>query len=106
MRRANRGIADHIRNVERLMHDSFEPPDDDQNIYQSWSIKLIALPLLIVIALIGMVVSHPSAVNWVSDTAQAESVGPDFVGPDIVPDDPRPTRLAQPTMRFRTIRGD
>jgi hypothetical protein len=86
------------------MHDSFdEPPDDDQNIYQSLSIKLIALPLLIVIALIGMVVSHPAAVRWASDTAQAEPVGPDFVGPDIVPDTPRPARLAQPASRIRTL---
>jgi hypothetical protein len=70
------------------VHDSFDqPPEDDQNIFQSWSV--IALPLLIVIALVGMVVSHPSAVKWVSVTAQAESVGPDFVGPDIVPDSPR-----------------
>jgi hypothetical protein len=89
------------------MHDSFdEPPEDDQNIYQSWSIKLIALPLLIVIALIGMVVSHPSAVKWVSDGTQAELVGPDFVGPDIVPETPRPTRLALPASRIRTLRGD
>jgi hypothetical protein len=89
------------------MHDSFDqPPDDDQNICQSWSIKLIALPLLIVIALIGMVVSHPSAMNWVSDTAQAEPVGPDFVGPDIIPDAPRPTRLALPASRIRTLPGD
>ena len=70
------------------MHDSFDqPPEDDQNIFQSWSI--VALPLLIVIALVGMVVSHPSVVKWVSVTAQAELVGPDFVGPDIVPDAPR-----------------
>ncbi|WP_454620138.1 hypothetical protein [Bradyrhizobium cenepequi] len=89
------------------MHDSFgQPPDDDQNVYQNWSIKLIALPLLIVIALIGMVVSHPSAVRWVSDTAQAEPVGPDFVGPDIVPDARPPTRLAQPASRIRTLPGD
>jgi hypothetical protein len=89
------------------MHDSFgQPPDDDQNIYQSWSIKLILLPLLIVIALIGVVLSHPSAVNWVSDTAQAEPAGPDFVGPDIIPDVPGPTRLVQPPARIRRLPGD
>ncbi|MGY3616610.1 hypothetical protein [Bradyrhizobium sp. USDA 10063] len=86
------------------MHDSFDqPPDDDQNICQSWSIKLIALPLLVVIVVIGMVVSHPSAVKWISDTAQAEPAGPDFVGPDIVPDAPPPTRLAHPASRIRTL---
>jgi hypothetical protein len=88
------------------MHDSFdEPPEDDQSICQSWSIKLIALPLLIVIAVAGMVVSHPSAVKWVSDTEQAEPTGPDFVGPDIVPDPPRPTRVAQPAHRIRALPG-
>jgi hypothetical protein len=86
------------------MQDSFDqPPDDDQNICQSWSIKLIVLPLLFVIALIGMVVSHPAAVKWVSDTAQTEPVGPDFVGPDIVPDTPPTARLAQPASRIRTL---
>ncbi|WP_152535699.1 hypothetical protein [Bradyrhizobium sp. Ai1a-2] len=88
------------------MHDSFgEPPDDDQDSCQSRSIKLIALPLLIVTALTGIVVSHPSAMKWVSDTAQVAPAGPDFVGPDIIPDTPRPTRLAQPANRIRTLPG-
>jgi hypothetical protein len=89
------------------MHDSFDqPPDDDQNICQSRSIKLIALPLLIVIALTGVVVSHPPSVNWLSDMAQAGPVGPDFVGPDIIPDAPRPMLLAQPASRIRRLPGD
>jgi hypothetical protein len=89
------------------MHDSFDqPPDDNEGICHSWSIKLVALPLLIVIALIGVVVSHPSAVKWVSEATQAELVGPEFVGPDIVPDAPRPTRLALPASRIRTLPSD
>jgi hypothetical protein len=98
--------GNHSRNVEISMRDSFdEPPEDDQNICQCWSVKLIALPLLIIIALAGIVVSHPCAVKWVSDTAQAEPAGPDFVGPDIVPDAPRPTRLALPASRIRPLPG-
>ena len=61
------------------------------NIYQNWSIKLFALPLLLAIALIGYVVSHPNVAKWVADGVQAEFVGTDMV-PDLVP----PTRVAQP----------
>lgn len=88
------------------MHGTFDKgPQHDQNIYQSWSIKLIALPLLIVIALVGMVVSHPSAVKLISDAAQAEFAGPDFVGPDIAPDVSRPSRLL-PANRIWMIPAD
>jgi len=83
------------------MHGSFDkPPRDDQSSYLGWDIKLAALPILLVIALIGLAVSHPSASRWISDAAQAEFVGMDFV-PDLAP----PTRLAQPTNEIRTVRS-
>lgn len=72
----------------------------EPNIYQNWTMKLFALPLLLAIALIGYVVSHPDVAKWVADGVQAE-----FVGTDIVPDLAPPTRVAQPTEQIRTVRA-
>lgn len=80
------------------MHGPFDKtPRGEPNIYQSWTLKLFALPLLLVIGLIGYVVSHPNIAKWVADGIQAE-----FVGSDSVPDLVSPTRLAQPTNQVRT----
>ena len=75
-------------------------PKGEPNIYQNWSMKLFALPLLLAIALIGYVISHPDVAKWVADGVQAE-----FVGTDIVPDLAPPTRVAQPTEQIRTVRA-
>ncbi len=81
------------------MHGSFDKqPQDDQSVYRSFSIKLVALPVLIIVALIGMAVSHPAAIKWISDAAQAE-----FVGTDLVPDLTPPTQLARPTNQIQTV---
>ena len=58
------------------MHGPFDKsPEGEPNIYRSWSMKLFALPLLLVIALIGYIVSHPEVGKWVADGVQAEFVG-------------------------------
>jgi len=75
-------------------------PKGEPNIYQNWSMKLFALPLLLAIALIGYVVSHPDVAKWVADGIQAE-----FVGTDIVPDLAPPTQVARPTEQMRTVRA-
>jgi len=81
------------------MHGSFDKqPQDDQSVYRSFSIKLVALPVLIIVALIGMAVSHPAAIKWISDAAQAE-----FVGTGLVPDLTPPTQLARPTNQIQTV---
>jgi len=85
------------------MHGSFDkPPQDEQSNYQSFSIKLIALPVLLVIALIGMLLGHPSASKWISDAAQAEFAS-QFISSDIVPDVAPPTRVAQPSNEIRHV---
>ena len=81
------------------MHGPLEKQPRD-SAYRNWDIKLFALPILLAVALIGFVVSHPSASNWISDAAQAE-----FVGTDLVPDLAPPTRLAQPTNEIRTVKA-
>jgi hypothetical protein len=77
-----------------------EQPQDSRSVYRNWDIKLFALPILLVVALVGFAVSHPGASKWISDAAQAE-----FVGMDLVPDLAPPTRLAQPTNEIRTVKA-
>jgi hypothetical protein len=80
------------------MHGSIDKsPQADQSIYRSWNIKLIALPVLLVIALIGYAVSHPDVSRWISEAAQAELFGTDL-GPNLAP----PTQLAQPANQIHT----
>ena len=75
------------------MHGPFDKsPKGEPNIYQNWSMKLVALPLLLAIALIGYVVSHPGVVRWVTDGVQAESTDTD-TGTDRASS----KRVAQPT---------
>ena len=67
------------------MHGPLEKqPRDSKSAYRNWDIKLYALPILLVVALIGFAVSHPGASKWISDAAQAE-----FVGTDLAPADAR-----------------
>ena len=87
------------------MHGSFDkPPHDEQSNYQSFSIKLVALPVLLVIALIGMLVSHPSAPKWISDAAEAEFAS-QFIGTDLVPGLAPPTRIAEPRNEIQIVRA-
>jgi hypothetical protein len=89
--------------MEASMHGSSDKrPEGDQ----IWSIKLVALPLLIVVALIAMVVSHPSAIKWILDAVQAELVGSEFVGTEIVPDPTPPAQVARPTNQIRTVQAN
>ncbi|MBR0869573.1 hypothetical protein JQ633_04325 [Bradyrhizobium tropiciagri] len=67
------------------MHGSFDKRhQDQQHNYQSFSIKLIALPVLVIVAMIAVLVSRPAAVQWISDAAEAEFIGTDLV-PDVAP---------------------
>ena len=63
--------------------------------------KLIALPILGVVALIAFVISHPAASKWISDAAQAEFVGTDFV-PDLPAAD---TAWPSRATKIRTVKG-
>ena len=81
------------------MHGPLEKqPRDSKSVYRNWDIKLFALPVLLVVALIGFAVSHPGVSKWISDAAQAEFVG---TLPDLAP----PTRVAQPTNEIRTVKA-
>ena len=81
------------------MHGPFDKsPNGEPNIYQSWSMKLVALPLLLTIALIGYAVSHPSVVKWVADGVQAG-----FADTDIGSKDGLPKQVAQPAKQAHAM---
>jgi hypothetical protein len=77
---------------------SDQSPQDDHSIYRSWNFKLIALPVLAVVALIAYAVSHPETANWISEAVQAE-----FVGSNLVPAVAPPTQVAQPANQIRAV---
>jgi hypothetical protein len=86
------------------MHGSFDKQQQDaQHNYQSFSIKVIALPVLVLVALIGMLVSHPVAVKWISDAAQAEFASSDVVGTDLVPNIAQPAQMTGPSNEIHTV---
>jgi hypothetical protein len=91
--------------MEASMQGSFDKqPQGDRSVYQSFSIKLVALPVLFIVALIGMAVSRPSASKWISDAVQV--VGTQFVGTDPVPNLAPPAQLARPTNQIRTVKAN
>ncbi|MBI5318663.1 hypothetical protein [Bradyrhizobium sp.] len=80
------------------MHGPFDKsPKDEPNIYQNWSMKLFALPLLLAIALVGYVVSHPDVAKWVVDAVQTE-----FVGTRTDPASATPAQIGQPSNQARS----
>ncbi len=83
------------------MHGSFDQqPREGKSAYRNWNMKLIALPILGVVAVIAFVVSHPGASKWIADAAQAE-----FVNMDLAPELAPPTQLAQPNNQIRTVKA-
>ena len=79
------------------MHGSFDRSGQSGDRTQrSWSIGFFAFPILLVIALIGLVIAHPAASRWISEAVQAEFGGGNLT--EIAPVQP-----AKPTMQIRTV---
>jgi hypothetical protein len=86
--------------MEASMHGSFDRSGKSESRTQrSWSIEFFALPLLFVIALVGLVIAQPAASNWISEAVQAE-----FAGANLAPE-VAPAQLAKPAMQISTIRA-
>ena len=83
------------------MHGSFDRrrESDDRSLRRP-DIGFFALPALLVIALMGLAVTHPAVSMLVSDAVQAEFVGLDFK-PDLTP-----TRLAEPGTATRAVKAN
>jgi hypothetical protein len=79
------------------MHGSFDRSQEHRNrTDRDWNIVLFALPVLVVLALVGLAIIQPSASSWISEAVQAEFAG--MNSPGIVP-----IQLAEPVMRIRTV---
>jgi hypothetical protein len=82
------------------MHGSLNRSDDSRiRTDRDWSIRLLALPVLVAIALVTLAIVKPVASVWISEAAQAEFVGPN-------PPDVAPTELAQPATQIQTVKAN
>jgi hypothetical protein len=91
----------HTRTVEASMHGSLDKlSETGKRIYQRWGIGFFALPVLVVIALIGSAITQPAAPNWISEVVRAE-----FAGSNSAPE-VAPAQLAQPARETRTVRAN
>jgi hypothetical protein len=82
------------------MHGSYDKSGKSNNrIDRGWGIVFFAMPILLVIGLIGFAITHPVVSIWISDAVQAE-----FVGADVVPA-AAPTQVAQPGPVTRTVKA-
>jgi hypothetical protein len=81
------------------MHGTIDRLGKNNNrIHRSWSIGFFAVPVLLVLALIGLAFFQPAASVWISDAVQAE-----FTGTEAAPQ-VAPTQLAQPAGETRAAR--
>ena len=81
------------------MHGTIDRVGKNNNrIHQSWSVGFFAVPVLLILALIGLAIFQPAASVWISEAVQAE-----FSGTDIAPQ-VAPTQLARPAGESRTAR--
>lgn len=81
------------------MHGSFDKQGETGNrSNRRWGIGVFAVPVFLVIALIGLAVIKPEASNWISAAVQAEFAG------SSLPQEAASTLLAQPAMTVRAVR--
>ena len=83
------------------MHGSFDRSDEtDKSIYRSWRIGYFALPVLLVIAMVGLAITHPNLPSLVSDAVQAEFASA-YLAPETAP-----AQIAQPARAVRTVKAN
>jgi hypothetical protein len=81
------------------MHGSFDKQGETgDRPYRRWGIGFFAVPVFVVLALIGLAMTKPSASNWISAAVQAEFAG------SSLPQEAVSTLLAQPAMTVRAVR--
>jgi hypothetical protein len=88
------------------MHGTFDKSRKSYNrIDRGSGIEFMALPALLVIAIIALAMIHPAMPSWISEAVQAEFVNPDLVR-DITPTQlVQPGQPAQPGMATRTVKA-
>jgi hypothetical protein len=89
----------HIRTVEASMHGSLNKQSETGNPpNRRWGIGVFAVPVFIVVALVGLALAQPAASTWISAAVQAEFAG------SSLPQEAASTLLAQPAMTVRAIK--
>jgi len=82
------------------MHGTFEKSGETfKRIYRNWGIGVFALPVLVVIALLGLVKTHSDPSRWMSEALQTEVSGANH-GPDAAP-----PQLARAQRDIRTVKA-
>jgi hypothetical protein len=74
--------------------------ETDKSSYLRWVIGFVVLPALLVIAMVGLIMTHQAASSGVSEAAQTE-----FPGTHLLPK-VAPTQLMQPAREIRTVGGN
>ena len=82
------------------MHGSFDRSGEtDNRIYRRWGIGVFALPVLLVIALVGLAIAQPSAQLDIG--SGAGRVCSAYLAPETAP-----AQIAQPAREIRTVRAN
>jgi len=85
------------------MHGRFGQSNrNNQSIYRKWGIGFLALPAILVAALLVLSISQPSTTNWIADAVEAEFSGITMT-PEQAPPAQVPVQLAQPTPQIRFV---
>jgi hypothetical protein len=91
----------HIRTVEASMQGLLDKSGETINrIYQRWGIGIFALPVLLMIALVGLAMTPGAPSNWISQATEAE-----FAGANYRPE-PAPAQPANPAIKIRTVKAN
>jgi hypothetical protein len=81
------------------MHGSLNKAGETGNrVYRRWGVGVFAVPVFVVIALIGLALVQPAASNWISAAVQAEFAG------SSLPQETTSTLVAQPAMTVQAVR--
>jgi hypothetical protein len=88
--------------METSMHAMLEKSGETiKRIYDNWGIGIFLLPVLVVIAVAGLAMTHLDASGWIPEAAQTEFKGA-YYGPVATPS----KQLAQPAGEVRSVRSN
>ncbi|HEY3032333.1 MAG TPA: hypothetical protein VGJ68_19455 [Bradyrhizobium sp.] len=91
----------HIRTVEASMQGLLDKSGETiSRIYQRWGIGVFALPVLLVIALVGFAMTPRAASNWISQATEAEFAGANYRL------EAAPAQPAKPAIEIRTVKAN
>jgi hypothetical protein len=88
------------------MHGRFGQSNrNDHGIYRRWGFGFLALPLILLTALLVLSILQPPTANWIADAVQAEFTGAVLTPEQALPAQ-MPVQLARPTPQTRFVRVD